>query len=75
MLPTTQPARSLFLTLMIAAALALLASLALTLWSQSGAEGWVAKAVIAFGSWFVSIPLVAAALIWLAARWRGTRAH
>ncbi|HJH12255.1 MAG TPA: hypothetical protein K8U86_01135 [Brevibacterium ravenspurgense] len=64
MMPKTQGARTVFIILLSAAGLFLLISIGATVWSQAGDEGWVAKAVIAFASWALTVPLVLASVIW-----------
>lgn len=64
MMSKTQGARTVFIILLSAAGLFLLISIGATVWSQAGDEGWVAKAVIAFASWAMTIPLILASAVW-----------
>ena len=64
MMPKTQGARTVFIILLCAAGAFLLISIGATVWSQAGDEGWVAKAVIAFASWAMTIPLILASAVW-----------
>lgn len=69
MMPKSRGARIAFSIVLAAAGVLLLTSIGVTIWSQSGEEGWVAKAVIAFMSWVVSVPVVLAACIWTLVLW------
>ena len=64
MMPKTQGARKVFIILLCTAGAFLLISVGATVWSQAGDEGWVAKAVIAFTSWAVTVPLLLASAVW-----------
>ncbi|WP_029088226.1 hypothetical protein [Brevibacterium album] len=64
MIPSSGPARIVFITLLALTGLLLMLSVGATVWSQVSYEGWVSKAVIAFVLWVLFVPCFAASGIW-----------
>ena len=56
--------RVLFRICLAISGILLISSLGLTVWAQSGDEGWVSKAVIALTSWFITAPFLVVSGVW-----------
>lgn len=64
MTPYSKAARVTFFVVLALTGVFLILSIGVSVWSQIGEEGWVAKAALAVMCWIVTVPLILTSAIW-----------
>lgn len=64
MTPFSKAAKVTFFVVLALTGAFLILSIGVSVWSQIGEEGWVAKAALAVMCWIVTVPLILTSAIW-----------
>lgn len=64
MTPFSKAAKVTFFVVLALTGIFLILSVGVSIWSQIGEEGWVAKAAFAVMCWIVTLPFIITTVIW-----------